>query len=64
MRGKVFVIESSTFIVVPEETDLERIAADHGGDVVGHFPDGEVVGTIVHAIRPATPEELAELTES
>jgi hypothetical protein len=64
MPGKVFVIESSTFMLVPEETDLDAIAAEHGGDLVGHFPDGEVLGAVVHSIRPATSEELAELVNS
>jgi len=64
MPGKVFVIESSTFVLVPEDTDLHAIAAEHGGDLVGHFPDGEVLGAVVHAIRPATPEELTELVDS
>jgi hypothetical protein len=63
MTVKVFVIEASTFVRLPDGTDLERIAAEHGGDLVGHFPDCEVVSTSVHDIRPATPEELAGLAE-
>jgi hypothetical protein len=55
------VIEASTFMLVPEGIDVEKIAAEHGGDLVGHFPDAEMLDTKVHAIRPATPEELAEL---
>jgi hypothetical protein len=61
VQGQVFVIEASTFMLVPEGIDVEKIAAEHGGDLVGHFPDAEMLDTKVHAIRPATPEELAEL---
>jgi len=60
-RGQVFVIESSTFMLVREGIDVEKLAAEHGGDLVGHFPDAEMLNTKVHAIRPATTEELAEL---
>jgi hypothetical protein len=62
--GRVYVLESSTFMRLPEETDLDAIAAEHGGDLVGHFPDGEIVASKIHAIRPATLEELAELGEA
>ncbi len=61
VQGQVLVIEASTFVLVPGGTDVEKIAAEHGGDLVGHFPDAEMLDTKVHAIRPATPEELAEL---
>jgi hypothetical protein len=61
MSGKVFVIESSVFMLVPEGVDVEKIAAEHDGDLVGHFPDAEIVDSKVHAIRRATPEELADL---
>jgi hypothetical protein len=61
MPGQVFVIEASTFMLVPGGIDVEKIAAEHGGDLVGHFPDAEILDTKVHAIRPATPEELADL---
>ena len=61
LRGQVFVIEGSTFMLVPEGIDVEKIAAEHGGDLVGHFPDAEILDSKVHAIRRATPEELAEL---
>jgi hypothetical protein len=63
MPGRVYVLESSTFMRLPEGTDLDAIAAEHGGDVVGHLPDGEIVDAKIHAVRPATPEELAELAE-
>ena len=63
MPGRVYVLESSTFMRLPEGTDVDAIAAKHGGDLVGHFPDGEIVDAKIHAIRPATPEELAELGE-
>jgi hypothetical protein len=61
LQGQVFVIEGSTFMLVPEGIDVEKIAAEHGGDLVGHFPDAEILDSKVHAIRRATPEELAEL---
>ena len=48
-------------MLVPEGIDVEKIAAEHGGDLVGHFPDAEIVDAKVHAMRPATAEELAEL---
>ncbi len=61
MRGQVFVIEGSTFMLVPEGTDVEKVAAEHDDDLVGHFPDAEILDSRVHVIRRATPEELAEL---
>jgi hypothetical protein len=61
LRGQVFVIEGSTFMLVPEGIDVEKIAAEHDGDLVGHFPDAEILDSRVHAIRRATPAELAEL---
>jgi hypothetical protein len=48
-------------MLVPEEIDVEKIAAEHDGDLVGHFPGAEILDSKVHAIRRATPEELAEL---
>jgi hypothetical protein len=63
MTGPVYVLESSTFMRLPEGTDLDAIAAEHGGELIGHFPDGDVVDVKVHAIRAATPEELAEIEE-
>jgi hypothetical protein len=61
LRGRVFAIEGTTFMLVPEGIDVERIAAEHGGDLVGHFPDAEILDSKVHTIRPATAKELAEL---
>ena len=61
MPGQVFVIEGSTFMLVPKEIDVEKIAAEHDGDLVGHFPDAEILDSKVHAIRRATPEELRSL---
>ena len=64
MPGQVYVIESSTFLRLPDGIDVERIAAEHGGDLVGHFPDnGEVLDAKVHTIRLATPEELAQIED-
>jgi hypothetical protein len=60
-RGRVYAIEGTTFMLVPEGIDVEKIAAEHGGDLVGHFPDAEILDSKVHAIRPATAEELAQL---
>ena len=48
-------------MLVPEGIDVEKIAAGHGGDLVGHFPDAEILDAKVHAMRPSTAEELAEL---
>lgn len=53
LQGQVFVIEGSTFMLVPEEIDVEKIAAEHDGDLVGHFPDAEILDSKVHAIRRA-----------
>lgn len=51
------------FARLPEEL-IEKIAAEHGGNLIGHLPDDmEVVDTIVHSIRPATSEELAEVED-
>jgi hypothetical protein len=61
LRGQVFVIEATTFMLVAEGIDVEKIAAEHGGELVGHFPDAEILEAKVHAIRRATAEELAEL---
>lgn len=63
MPGQVYVLESSTFMRFRAGTDLEAIAAECGGDLVGNLPDGEIVDAKVHAIRPATAAELAELAE-
>ncbi len=61
IRGSVYAIEGTTFMLVPEEIDVEKIAAEHGGALVGHLPDAEILDAKVHAIRPATAEELAKL---
>ena len=61
LRGSVYAIEATTFMLVPKEVDVEKIAAEHDGDLVGHFPDAEILNSKVHAIRPATADEIAEL---
>ena len=61
LRGCVYAIEATTFMLVPEGVDVEKIAAEHDGVLVGHFPDAEILDSKVHAIRPATAEEIAEL---
>ena len=61
LRGQVYVIEASTYMLVPDGIDVEKIAAEHDGDLVGHFPDAEILDAKVHAIRRATPGEVAEL---
>ena len=61
MQGRVFVIEASTFVLVPGGRDVEKIAAEHGGDLVGHFPDAEMLDTKVHAILPRRPRNSPRL---
>lgn len=61
LHGSVYAIEATTFMLVPEGVDVEKIATEHDGDLVGHFPDAEIIDSRVHAIRPATAEEITAL---
>ncbi len=64
MAGPIYVVTGSTFMQLPEGTNLDKVAAEHGGDLIGHFPDAEVVDIKILEIRPATDEEIANLPKA
>jgi hypothetical protein len=63
VANRLYVLKARMLARLPEDL-VEKIEAEHGGDLIGHLPDDmEVVDTIVDSIRPATSEEVAEVED-